>query len=104
MLVLAHHADDPELATASWACLAPVVARVFSALPDRLGFRSRVVAQDTDDPNADGLVISQSPDGGSQAPAKTVVTLTVGRYVAAPTDTTTTTPTTLTPTTPTPNP
>jgi serine/threonine-protein kinase len=67
------------------------------------GFRSRVVAQDTDDPNADGLVISQSPDGGSQAPAKTVVTLTVGRYVAAPTDTTTT-PTTLTPTTPTPNP
>jgi serine/threonine-protein kinase len=56
------------------------------------GFRSRVVPQDTNDPNADGLVISQSPDGGSQAPAKTVVTLTVGHYVATPpTDTTTTT-------------
>jgi serine/threonine-protein kinase len=59
------------------------------------GFRSRVVTQDTDDPNADGLVISQTPEGGSQEPAKTVVTLTVGRYTGVPpTDTTTTTTTT----------
>jgi serine/threonine-protein kinase len=57
------------------------------------GFRSTVVYQDTNDPNSEGLVISQSPEGGSQQPAKTVITLTVGRYVAATDTTATTTPT-----------
>jgi beta-lactam-binding protein with PASTA domain len=55
------------------------------------GFRDTIVYQQVTDPAADGVVLSQSPQGGSQQPAKTVVTLTVGQLVAA-TDTTTTTP------------
>jgi len=43
------------------------------------GFRSHVTYQDVSDPSQDGVVLSQSPQGGSQAAAKTVVDLTVGR-------------------------
>src|SRR3990172_7233279 len=53
------------------------------------GFRTRVVLEDTDDPNFDGIVISQDPVGGTQAKPNSLVTLFVGRFVAG---TTTTTP------------
>jgi serine/threonine-protein kinase len=56
------------------------------------GFRYRVVLEDTDDPTADGIVISQDPAGGSQAQLDSIVTLFVGRYVEPATDETTTTP------------
>jgi serine/threonine-protein kinase len=55
------------------------------------GFRDTIVYQQTTDPTQDGVVLSQSPKGGAQEPAKTVVTLTVGQLVSG-TDTTTTTP------------
>jgi serine/threonine-protein kinase len=45
------------------------------------GFRDTIVYQQVTDPAADGVVLSQSPQGGSQQPAKTVVTLTVGQLV-----------------------
>jgi serine/threonine-protein kinase len=54
------------------------------------GFKARVVRQDTTDPNNDGLVLTQSPGGNTQAKPGTTVTITVGRY----TGDTTTTPTT----------
>ncbi len=52
------------------------------------GFRTRVVLEDTDDPTADGIVVSQDPVGGTQSKPDTLVTLFVGRFVS----TTTTTP------------
>ncbi len=55
------------------------------------GFRSVVVYQDVIDPNSDGIVLSQSPQGGTQQPPKTVITLTVGRLVTGGTTTGTTT-------------
>jgi beta-lactam-binding protein with PASTA domain len=39
----------------------------------------KVVYQDTTDPNSDGVVLDQTPEGGQQAAPKTNVTLTVGR-------------------------
>jgi serine/threonine-protein kinase len=57
------------------------------------GFRWHVVQQDVTDPNSDGVVLSQTPAGGAQEPAKTVITLVVGHLVAGgdtTTDTTTT--------------
>ena len=62
------------------------------------GFKVAVVRQDTEDQSLDGLVMSQDPAGSSQADPKSVVTLTVGRYVPPP-DVTTTTPTDTTTTT-----
>ena len=53
------------------------------------GFRTRVVLEDTDDPNFDGIVISQDPVGGTQAKPNSLITLFVGRFIAG---TTTTTP------------
>jgi serine/threonine-protein kinase len=60
------------------------------------GFRTRVVLEDTDDPNLDGIVISQDPIGGTQSKPNSVVTLFVGRFTGGPTETGTT-PTTTTP-------
>jgi serine/threonine-protein kinase len=60
------------------------------------GFTSRVVFQDTDDDTLDGIVVSQDPPGEAQAEPKSVVTLTVGRYVAPPVTDTTGTDTTAT--------
>jgi serine/threonine-protein kinase len=58
------------------------------------GFRYTVVYQDVDDPNSDGVVLDQTPQGGAQAPPKSMITLTVGRYPGTTTATTTlTTPT-----------
>ena len=56
------------------------------------GFKVRVVTIETSDPTLDGQVITQSPDAGTEATPGSVVTITVGKYVAPPT--TTTTPTT----------
>jgi beta-lactam-binding protein with PASTA domain len=81
------------------------------------GFKVLVEVSDTTDPSQDGVVLTQSPDPGQQAPPNTEVTITIGRYVApattvptttivptlpppstdtAPTDTTVTTPPTTT--------
>ena len=60
------------------------------------GFTSRVVFQDTDDDTLNGIVVSQDPPGEAQAEPKSVVTLTVGRYVAPPVTDTTATDTTAT--------
>jgi eukaryotic-like serine/threonine-protein kinase len=57
------------------------------------GFKVKVITIDTSDPTLDGQVITQSPDAGTEASPKSVVTLTVGKYIAPPT-TTDTTPTT----------
>jgi len=54
------------------------------------GFRSAVSYQDVTDPNSDGIVLDQSPTGGTQEPKDTKVTLVVGRLVAGGGDTTTT--------------
>jgi eukaryotic-like serine/threonine-protein kinase len=51
------------------------------------GFRVRILSQDTDDPSLDGFVLSQLPEGGTQAPPRSPVTITVGRFTG-----TTTTP------------
>jgi serine/threonine-protein kinase len=58
------------------------------------GFKVAVVRQDTEDQSLDGLVMSQDPAGNTQADPKSVVTLTVGRYVPPPDVTTPTTPST----------
>jgi len=64
-------------------------ATIAQATLEAAGFRTRVVLEDTDDPNFDGIVISQDPVGGTQAKPNSLVTLFVGRFVAG---TTTTTP------------
>jgi beta-lactam-binding protein with PASTA domain/predicted Ser/Thr protein kinase len=66
------------------------------------GFKAKVQYQETDDQSLDGVVISQSPASGSNAPPGATVTLTVGKYVAPATTTAATTPTT--PTVPAPLP
>ncbi len=42
------------------------------------GFRWVVVYQDVTDANSDGIVLNQTPQGGSQQPPNTKITLTVG--------------------------
>jgi serine/threonine-protein kinase len=59
---------------------------------ENAGFRTRVEFQDTDNPDLDGIVMSQDPVGGSQAELDSVVTLFVGRLTASATDETTTEP------------
>jgi serine/threonine protein kinase/beta-lactam-binding protein with PASTA domain len=44
------------------------------------GFRSRVTYQDVFDPNQEGIVLDQTPPGGTQAKPGSGVTVTVGRY------------------------
>jgi serine/threonine-protein kinase len=60
------------------------------------GFRDKVVYQQVTDPNADGVVLNQTPQGGMQEPANTLITLTVGQLLpgggGTTTGTTTTTP------------
>ena len=53
------------------------------------GFGNRVVFEDTSDPNSEGLVLSQTPPGGTQLKPGGNVTLTVGRYPTTPPPTTT---------------
>jgi eukaryotic-like serine/threonine-protein kinase len=59
------------------------------------GFRPAVQYQDVTDANSDGIVLEQTPAGGSQAAKNTKVTLVVGRLVTG--DTTTTAAATTTP-------
>jgi len=44
------------------------------------GFRTRIVLEDTDDPNFDGIVLSQDPVGGTQREPNSLITLFVGRF------------------------
>jgi serine/threonine-protein kinase len=57
------------------------------------GFRSAVTYQDVTDANSDGIVLEQTPAGGTQAPKNAKVTLVVGRLVSSETTTATTTTT-----------
>ena len=56
------------------------------------GFKSHITYQPVTDPSQDGVVLAQSPVGGTQAPQKTKVELTVGQIAGGAT-TTATTPT-----------
>jgi beta-lactam-binding protein with PASTA domain len=58
------------------------------------GFLVAVVYQDVTDANSDGIVLSQTPPGGTQQPPHTLITLTVGRLTTGGTTTTGTTTTT----------
>ena len=58
------------------------------------GLSARVVPQTTDDPNSDGLVVSQAPQGGARLPRGEAVTISVGKFQEPTTTTTTTTTTT----------
>jgi beta-lactam-binding protein with PASTA domain/tRNA A-37 threonylcarbamoyl transferase component Bud32 len=49
------------------------------------GFRVRIVPQDVTDPNQEGIVQTQDPAGGSQAPPGSTVTIAVGRFTGTPT-------------------
>jgi beta-lactam-binding protein with PASTA domain/predicted Ser/Thr protein kinase len=44
------------------------------------GFKVKVVRQDVSDPSEQGIVLAQQPAGGTDAPAGSTVTITVGRY------------------------
>ncbi len=52
------------------------------------GFRVNIVTQDTDNPDEDGIVLSQDPVGGTQKPPGTTVTIVVGKLTTEPTTTT----------------
>ncbi len=58
------------------------------------GFKSTIVYQAVTDPSQDGVVLAQSPTGGTQAAPKTKIQLTVGQLAGGGT---TTVPTTTTP-------
>ena len=49
------------------------------------GFGVRIVSQPTTDPANDGIVLSQDPAGGTQAPPGTRVTIVVGKFTPTPT-------------------
>ena len=57
------------------------------------GLSARVISQMTDDPNSDGVVLSQSPQGGSKLPEGEAVAISVGKFKEPTTSTTTTTTT-----------
>jgi eukaryotic-like serine/threonine-protein kinase len=46
------------------------------------GFKVRVESQPTNDENSDGIVLTQNPAGGSQAPPGTEVTIVVGKFTS----------------------
>jgi beta-lactam-binding protein with PASTA domain len=47
---------------------------------ENAGFDVRVTEQPTDDPSQDGIVVDQSPGGGTDAGEGDVVTLVVARF------------------------
>ncbi|MHB8468406.1 MAG: Stk1 family PASTA domain-containing Ser/Thr kinase [Gaiellaceae bacterium] len=57
-------------------------------------FRTKIVYQNVADPNQDGLVLSETPAGGTQQPPGSAITLAVGRNPSGQTTTATTTTTT----------
>ena len=71
-------------------------ATVAQATLENSGFRVRQVVEQTDDPALDGIVTAQEPVGSTQAEPNSLVTIYVGSFEGASTDTTdtTTTPTT----------
>jgi eukaryotic-like serine/threonine-protein kinase len=44
------------------------------------GFKVRIVPQPVSDPNQDGIVQTQDPPGGTQAPPDSIVTIAVGKF------------------------
>jgi serine/threonine-protein kinase len=58
------------------------------------GFKPKVLYQDVTDPSLDGNVLSETPQGGTQAAPGSTVTITVGRLTQGQTTTTTDTTTT----------
>jgi beta-lactam-binding protein with PASTA domain len=50
------------------------------------GFRVRIVLQDVTDPNQEGIVQTQDPAGGAQAPPGSTVTIAVGRFTGTTTE------------------
>jgi beta-lactam-binding protein with PASTA domain/tRNA A-37 threonylcarbamoyl transferase component Bud32 len=48
------------------------------------GFRVQIVSQPVTDPNQEGIVQTQDPPGGTQAPAGSTVTIAVGRFTESP--------------------
>ena len=44
------------------------------------GFKVHIVNQPTSDPNQDGIVQTQDPAGGTQAPPGSTVTIAVGKF------------------------
>jgi eukaryotic-like serine/threonine-protein kinase len=67
-------------------------ATVARATLENAGFRVREVVEATDDPSMDGIVTAQAPTGTTQAEQNSLVTIFVGSFEGAPTDTTETTP------------
>jgi serine/threonine-protein kinase len=63
------------------------------------GFKVSVERQDTDDPSLDNVVLTQFPEGGTDADPRSTVAIIVGRFVAPPPETVPTTTETLPPTT-----
>jgi uncharacterized membrane protein YgcG len=51
-----------------------------SAVLENFGFRVKVVQDETDDPNKDGIVLRQDPAGGAERPQGDQVTIVVGRF------------------------
>jgi eukaryotic-like serine/threonine-protein kinase len=49
------------------------------------GFRVRIVPQAVTDPNQDGIVQTQDPAGGAQAPPGSTVTIAVGKFTGTTT-------------------
>jgi serine/threonine-protein kinase len=47
------------------------------------GFRVRIVSQSVTDPNQEGIVQTQDPAGGAQAPPGSVVTIAVGKFAGS---------------------
>jgi eukaryotic-like serine/threonine-protein kinase len=50
------------------------------------GFRVQIVSQPVTDPNQEGIVQTQDPPGGTQAPAGSTVTIAVGRFTGTTTN------------------
>jgi beta-lactam-binding protein with PASTA domain/predicted Ser/Thr protein kinase len=67
---------------------------------DAAGFRPRIIYESVTDPNQDGIVLDEEPQGNTQAAPNSVIRLTVGRIESTPTTSTATT----TSTTPAPPP
>ncbi|TML96417.1 MAG: PASTA domain-containing protein, partial [Actinobacteria bacterium] len=49
------------------------------------GFKVRIVPQPVSDPSQDGIVQTQDPTGGTQAPPNSFVTIAVGKFGATTT-------------------
>src|SRR5262249_29486888 len=67
-----------------------------TSLLTQAGFKVAVRKIQTTAPALNDQVLSQDPNGGTEAPPKSTVTITVGKYTAPPSTTTTTTGTTST--------